>query len=74
MTTLERATAAVMKAMGDGPGSRDYLRATAIARAVLQAIREPSEAMVDAAAEWSPLGSVAREVFPAMIDAALEEG
>lgn len=45
MTPLERATTAVMNAMGDGPGSRDRLRAQAIARAVITAIREPSDEM-----------------------------
>jgi len=42
------------------------------ARAVLQAIREPSEAMDRAAAECE--SSIVADVYRAMIDAALEEG
>ncbi|EJU14123.1 hypothetical protein LH128_05173 [Sphingomonas sp. LH128] len=47
-----------------------------LARAVLQAIREPSEAMISVAEDREKFGydPLPSETFPAMIDAALEEG
>lgn len=83
MTPIESATAAVMEAMADGPGSRDYLRAQAIARAAIAAIREPSEGMVTAGNGSKPynlvglcegtIHPVVQRAWPAMIDALLAE-
>lgn len=61
----------------DGPISSCGI-AKRVARAVLEAIREPSEAMLDAGEEngqvpYEP-GIFVREAWQAMIDAALEEG
>lgn len=42
--------------------------ANAVARAAIEAMREPTEAMLEAAS-----GSIARWAWPAMIDAALVE-
>ena len=72
MTPIERATAAVMEGMGDGPGSRDYLRAQAIVRAVIAAIREPSVDMAVVGGNRKHIGS--GDMWRAMIDQLLEEG
>ena len=85
MSPLERATSAVMTVMGDGPGSRDYLRATAIARAVIAAIRDPGDAaMLAGEAELAPAlgdhydavinGYLSVGIWEAMIDAIAAEG
>ena len=81
MTPIGRATAAVMESMGDGPGSRDYLRAQAIVRAVIAAIREPGLSALAAGAdaiEAAPIDAddthLAEVAWPAMIDKLLEEG
>lgn len=74
MTPIDRATAAVMTAMGDGPGSRDVLRAQAIARAVIAAIREPSEGMLGPAyGECHSPKDVPEHIWHVMIDAMLAE-
>jgi hypothetical protein len=80
MTPIERATAAAEAEIGKremvdtAPSVIRRLTAERVARAVLSAIREPSEGMV-AAAEWDVRnGSAAyRVMFRSMIDAALDE-
>lgn len=74
MTPFERASTAVMEAMGDGPGSRDYMRANAIVRAVLNAIRDPSDAMKSAGMDACGGDGSVLDGYEAMIDAMLEEG
>lgn len=93
MTPLERAARAlceanfqdpdeVVGAMGENPGNPIYAWQHSVpdARAVLAAIREPSEHAMDCGAYRLPgidAGSKqakARDVFRAMIDAMLEEG
>lgn len=77
MTPLERAARAVYKVSYNGPyGPEDedaaWRTQLDAVRAVLTAIREPSEAMDRAAAECE--SSYVGDVFTAMIDAALAEG
>jgi hypothetical protein len=86
---FERAVQALVWRIGgqmndrlDDAATEWWLRDTV--RTVLQAIREPSEGMVEAGAyqvpcaqgaeEGPPNLSAARECYTAMIDAALEEG
>lgn len=75
---IERAARAL--SVADGLGEAHWQSYTETARAVLTAIREPSEAMIEAglaecSADWRE--SVCREFLPdiwkAMIDAALAE-
>lgn len=74
MTPLERAAQAIHDTLpcnsGEDPPDVDLL--VPVVRAVLTAIREPSEAMDRAAAECE--SSYVGDVFAAMIDAALAEG
>jgi hypothetical protein len=70
-TAFDAATSAVLETTQGSPGTRDYLRCQAIVRAVLTAIREPSDAMLQAAAECE--SSFVADVYTAMIDAALTE-
>lgn len=81
MTPLERAARAILAvdypeeaggAIEDLYWDRRGEGYMAYARAVLQAIREPSEAMDRAAAECE--SSYVGDVYTAMIDAALGEG
>lgn len=86
VTSLERAVRAVRDMewdeLGEPPNTHDCARE--IVRTVLLAIREPSEAMVQAATSFETFegkmqhneheAGVARETWQAMIDAALEEG
>lgn len=85
MTPLERAARALCAidansetaTMADKPLWQDYLPAV---RAVLQALREPSDRMLAAAMMGCPvreggiIPSDVRDTYTAMIDAALEEG
>lgn len=55
-------------------GAPDWQRFLPLARAVLTAIREPSEGMIDEAyASYHANGGSLRDVFMDMIDVALEE-
>lgn len=54
--------------------SADYARYSATARAVLQAIREPSDAMKRAGMDACGGDGSVLDGYEAMIDAALEEG
>src|SRR5688572_5024787 len=78
MTPLERAARAVYKLGDNGPyGPEDedeqWHQHVDVARAVLQAIREPSEAMEEAGDSCLGLAT-SPVIWQAMIDAALEEG
>lgn len=66
MTPFERGVTAAQAEMENSS------MPSAVVRAVLTAIREPSEAMVAAAAECD--SSYVGDVYTAMIDAMLEEG
>lgn len=69
MTTLERAAAAVEDQMASDDNMPED-----IARAVLIAIREPSETMIEEGYEsYTADGGSLRDVFMNMIDAALGE-
>lgn len=59
-----------------GPASSEpsWLSYRDAARAVLQAIREPSDAMLDAGDIWTNEQCSPDAIWQAMIDAALEEG
>jgi hypothetical protein len=92
MTPLERACRAAHGEHNDDPAERAKSSDPAwdgwkswipVVRAVLQAIREPSDEMVEAAYRREGVGPDAVDVpysltpddmWPAMIDAALEEG
>lgn len=67
MTPIERAVEAVDNYIGDLGASRE------IVTDVLQALREPSEAMVIDGQQYAN-GSSVRAIWQAMIDAALGEG
>jgi hypothetical protein len=74
MSMIEKAARALCIAQGYSPTPDELGRAEEEVRAVLLAIREPSEAMV-----WEAVGVLgadgsAREAWTAMIDAALEDG
>ncbi|USA40214.1 hypothetical protein NCF86_03395 [Pelagerythrobacter marinus] len=91
---IERACVAIIEALRkqgdlcDDCGEPEYAQVEGsfevepVARAVLQAIRVPTEAMVEIAANqgvWDddmniPPSQAAEEVWQAMIDAALKEG
>lgn len=84
MTPLERAARAICVASGYDPDKDDQVANVGPlnwelfadqARAVLQAIREPSGGMIDEGyASYDANGGSLRDVFMDMIDAALEEG
>jgi hypothetical protein len=96
MTPLERAANAIVADYERQVQSGEFVRqengdiklnASAFARAVLKAIREPSKAMTDAGGEREYAGEADGEdvnvsagdyaagvIYRAMIDAALEEG
>jgi hypothetical protein len=77
MTPIELAARALCELDGNPPGAtmggkplwQDYLPEV---RAVLTAIREPSDGMIQAAADCE--SSIVADVYTAMIDAALSEG
>lgn len=82
MTLIERATRALCVGLPDEDGYQDACcgkcgRWVEKAREVLEAIREPSDAMVDAGLPQVQAIEVEepdiRDVWQAMIDAALEE-
>jgi hypothetical protein len=52
MTPLERANAAVMKAVGDESGAREYMRAQELVRVALKALGEASPIMCEVGANW----------------------
>lgn len=70
MTPLERAARAVGDTVSACPSTENYI---AVARAVLQAIREPSVDMNYKGCLNHPPANTAG-IWRAMIDAALEEG
>lgn len=79
MTPLERAARALYQRLGTEIADPENLgederwpEFVDDARAVLQAIREPSDAMLDAAGKADPLECRSGE-WRAMIDAAMEE-
>lgn len=83
MTPLERAARAVSEIEFYLPGAGGLKGrglhvspawATEITRAVLLALREPSEAMISAMPQDRNRPIYAEDVWQAMIDAALEEG
>lgn len=71
MTALEKAAVAAAEIVRDQKDNALYFDGKAIARAVLMAVREPTEAMMRAVADST--GYVHPEDFTAMIDAILEE-
>ena len=84
MTPLERAASALQTAWDGGeaeglpPIAFSETEARYLARAVLQAIREPSEGMLEAGKEDSGIDGYVNDFWPivpwqAMIDAALSE-
>jgi hypothetical protein len=80
MTVIERAARAVADYTGQRlPPQGDIITCEGIARAVLQAIREPSDAVTDVGVDMltergcNPLSGDAEAVWQAMIDAALSE-
>lgn len=86
MTPLERAARAVREQIAfeqdedDGDrfmvegGLRGHEFFNEIARALIEAIREPSEAMIKAAWSEASEGGDPPEIYAAMIDALLKEG
>lgn len=72
MSALDRATEAVLWTATDHIGGAE---ARAIARAVLVAVRDPDEAIVDVGHEDSPYVDWhdVSDIFTAMIDAILNE-
>lgn len=72
MTMLEKATRAAQAEARKWSG-RDLLNATEITRAVLAAIREPDEAMWNAAQRQLAAGEGATDIWQAMLDAITEE-
>lgn len=79
MTPLERAARAIYKLGDNGPYTlaeedEQWHHHVDTARAVLEAIREPSEGMVDAAQVAHGPEATYRTAWRGMIDAALAEG
>lgn len=80
MTPLERAARAAHEALSRANviAYLDMPEETAniIARAVVEAIREPSEKMIDDIrnSEYGGIQGVSADIFKVMIDTALEEG
>ena len=62
---IERVAVAIIEAAEKGARGKPR----EIARAAIEAMREPTEAMIDAADPFE----LPREIWPAMIDAALSE-
>lgn len=72
MTPLERAARALHEALGlDWPYVYDDVAMKELARAVLTAIREPSEEMVKAGEAWRAHCSDVDSLFEEMIDVAI---
>jgi hypothetical protein len=67
----------VARALSEAGAASDWDHAAAAARAAIEAMREPTEAMVDAAsaAAQKPTGwhMVYRNIYRAMIDTALKD-
>jgi len=70
MTPLERAVAAIENMTGWDADGEPHID---IVRAVIGAVREPSDAMAEAADDLGP-DKTGAQYWPAMIDALLEEG
>lgn len=69
---FERATAAAMAALDDCSGAAEHHRAQAVARAVLEAMAEPSLGMI-AAADAQHCGIDTRGLWQCMLRAALHD-
>lgn len=82
MTPLERAARALCAGKGIDPdhigtgmcGDAAWMFEVDKAATVLQAIRDPSDAMIQASADEGECHGTHISVYRAMIDAALEEG